>query len=141
MRQMPLTNWRLRRGISDGHQTAPAGVSDDERVVPRSRKMRKSITVLMIMLIAVGLLTSFADPVAADHDTKAEAENEAEIDNNIEQDQNIEQNNEQNGAAVAFDGDAKVKQDNEQNADQEQTAVNYNQAVQDAVAAALSFNF
>jgi cell division protein FtsX len=102
--------------------------------------MRKSITVLMIMLIAVGLLASLAGPVAA-HDTEAEAENDVKIDNDIEQDQNIEQDNEQNGAAVAFDGDAEVNQESEQNADQDQTAVNYNEVVQDAVAAALSFDF
>jgi cell division protein FtsX len=99
--------------------------------------MRKSITILMAMLVAVGLLASFAGPVAA-HDTEAEVENDADIDNDIDQDQDIDQDNEQNGAAVAFYGDADVDQDSDQDADQDQRAANVNKVAQDALAAALS---
>lgn len=101
--------------------------------------MRKSITVLMAGLLAIGLLASFAGPVAAD--TEAEAENDVEIDNDIDQEQDIDQDNEQNGAAVAFYSDAEVDQESEQDADQEQTALNLNDVEQDAEAVGLSFDF
>ena len=91
---------------------------------------------LMAMLVAVGMLASFAGPVVADHEVKAE--NDVEINNEINQDQTSVQYSEQDGAAVAFDGDATVDQDNEQRSDQDQTVINVNEVEQEAIAAAFS---
>ena len=128
------------RGNRRSHPTR-AQTALAPQVVPQENDntMRKSITMLMAMLVAVGMLASFAGPVAADHSYDAEAENDADIDNEIDQDQSVEQDNEQNGAAVALgDGDAEVDQDSTQDADQDQTAVNDNDVDQDAIAAAFS---
>ena len=97
--------------------------------------MRRSITMLMAALVAVGMLASFAGPVAA-HDT--EAENEIEIDNEIDQEQTNVQASNQEGSAAAYYGDASVNQYNEQNSEQTQVAVNNNEVDAKQLAAAFS---
>lgn len=91
--------------------------------------MRRSISVLMVGLLAVGLMATFAGPVAADPGEESETEydvtailTEAQNNNTIEDDDTFNQTqiqyNDQEAAAGALEGDASVEQTNDQEADQ-----------------------